>query len=157
MTSVLVGVATLGALTTRTGLAPTINRPSARMWIDDRQLLFFSRLRAPPRTAPFCPPSDGWCPEMPHNNRVGEVLIKWWTRGRQLQQKIISTIIARLDPSSRFPKPQPAPLSLLAQSVGKETLVENKGRKAKIRRRRRVVRKSHIENNGWAAMEDGCF
>ena len=43
-------------------------------------------------------------------------------------------LIVALDPSSRFPKPKPPPLSLLAQSVGKEKLIENKGRKAKIKK-----------------------
>ena len=63
-------------------------------------------------------------------------------------------LIVALDPSSRFPKPKPPPLSLLAQSVGKEKLIENKGRKAKIKKTRYVrVRRM----DAFEAMDAGFF
>ena len=91
----------------------------------------------------------GWCPTTLRQPRVSW-WVRGWERGRQLLRSLTVRLLRSLDPSTRFPKPKPPPLSVLAQSVGKETLISNKyGRKPKIKRIKKM--------DGWAALENSFF
>ena len=94
-----------------------------------------------------------WCPHLRRTPR------DWLSLARALWATLVANFLRMLDPSTRFPKPKPAPLSVLASSVGKETLIENKyGRKAKIKTSRRppvMLRRRNID--AYSALAEGLF
>ena len=124
--------------------------PAPCAWIEPHRYLFLYHVR-PTTTWRFCPPEYVWCPtEQPQPlNRLQQL--------RETGAEFLAAMLTKLDPSRRFPKPKPPPLSMLAKSVGKETLVENKGRKAKIKKTRtRFIRRTMSPRrvDGWDALED---
>ena len=122
-------------------------------WIEPHQYLFLYRTRV--ATAPRWPvPSpDFWCP-------APDVQApSWLAQARYWQAAQTTNLLKRLDPSSRVPTPQPGALSLLAESVGSESLVKNRGRTAKIKKAKHhlFVQKPQQHLDGWGALECGVF
>ena len=123
-------------------------------WIEPHRYLFLYHVR-PAATFRTQPPS-WWCPGLRHSTTQRFSL--WWSQHRQRQSELTTSLLRALDPSTRFPKPEPPPLSLLAKSVGKEQLIENKGRKAKIKKTRRgFIRPQPQQLDAWSALDDGLF
>ena len=93
-----------------------------------------------------------------YNVRPAATVRTWCSRCAQRQSEVTSSLLRVLDPSTRFPNPEPPPLSLLAKSVGREQLIENKGRKAKIKKTRRgFIRPQAQQLNAWSALYDGLI
>jgi len=123
-------------------------------WIEPHRYLFLYNVR-PAATVRTHPPS-WWCPGLRHSTT--QRFSSWCSRCAQRQSEVTSSLLRVLDPSTRFPNPEPPPLSLLAKSVGREQLIENKGRKAKIKKTRRgFIRPQAQQLNAWSALDDGLI
>jgi len=143
-------------------LGPAMCRPSTpttvNMFIEPHFVTPHRQVVYAPRTFTSpCTPHQKWC-QADLRRLVALRVTLWLLVARRMSIDLLACALQRLDPSKRLPKPKPAPLSLLAQSVGKETLIENKGRRATIRskaHKRHVLKRSYL--SGWDALEGGIF
>ena len=71
--------------------------------------------------------------------------------------EVVAGVLTRIDPSMRLPKPKKPALATLAQTVGREVLVENRGRKAKISKKKRRVSYRRKNRDGFDVMDSGLF
>ena len=73
-------------------------------------------------------------------------LVEWSRRVQQLAYVSLH----------RAPAPPASPLTALGQQIGKETLIVNRGRKARVRARQ-VRRRPARRVDAWSALDEGIF
>jgi len=146
-----------------TGLVPCIGRASIpHMWIEPHRALLVHT--AQPDATRYCPLSWGWCPMAVPRQHAMDMVWQAMALLKRLTATLVVAFLRAIDPSTRFPKPKPPPLSILASSVGKEALVENRGRTATIKKttrsglfgaKQQPRRRTSI--SGWDALDKGFF
>ena len=103
-----------------------------------------------------CPPEADWCPSN-MRQRVALRLRNFWRGVMLWPSEVVAGVLTRIDPSMRLPKPKKPALATLAQTVGREVLVENRGRKAKISKKKRRVSYRRKNRDGFDVMDSGLF